>query len=379
MLDNDSLFPLCLKYLSDLIHIDTVNPPGNEVLSAEYIHKSLSQYGINSEIVSLGDNRANLITDQISEGIPVIFSGHMDVVPIGEGWETDPFIATENGGLIYGRGACDMKGGIACMMAAAVWASKREDTLPFRLVFVADEEIRGKGTHAYLDQYAHGEIRYVIIGEPTTNQLHIAHRGAMRFHITLHGVSCHAGTPENGVNPIENASIVLRAIQEVNKDFQKRKQGVLPPSTVCCTMISAGIKDNVVPDECIITIDCRPCFGDTPQIFIEAIKDKIKALGDLPEGIHVDYENYISGSAGGVESNSPIVQWATEKYIRAFHHDPVITSFPACCDLHHFTDAGFPAILYGPGSIRQAHTANEYVSIDELRKAFDFYCSCMIE
>ncbi len=379
MIDNNSMFPLCIKYLNELIRINTVNPPGNEEEAAKYIYSALAEEGITSEIIPLGNNRANIVTFNSVPGIPILFSGHLDTVPAGDNWNTNPFVPSIQNDVLYGRGACDMKGGIACMMAAAVWASKRSDTLPFRLAFVADEEISGKGTHAFIDQYIHGKIQYVILGEPTQNQLHIAHRGAMRFHITITGTSCHASTPEAGVNAIENTSIILTAIQKTNQDFKLIKHDILPSPTVCCTMISAGIKDNVVPDKCVITIDCRPCFGDQPSFFINAIQEKINELGGLPEGISISFDNYINGSAGGVSIDSQIVHWARKKYLRAFCSEPIITCFPACCDLHHFTDAKIPALLYGPGSIKQAHTSNEFVALSELKKAFDFYCSCMIK
>ncbi|MEG0126964.1 MAG: M20 family metallopeptidase [Clostridia bacterium] len=371
---------LCVTFLQDLIALNTVNPPGNESIAAEYIATALYKYGIECELMPVGEHRCNVITKALTQDPAIIFTGHLDVVPIGEGWKTDPFKASPSSGNIYGRGACDMKGGIAAMMAAAVWATRHSEGIhPFRLMFVADEEIYGLGTKALMKILSPQTTKYCIIGEPTGNTIHIAHRGAIRFKVRMLGRACHASAPQMGINAIESMMRVIEAVSAINEDFKQIHHATLPSPTMCCTMINAGTKDNIIPDLCEMVIDCRPIVGDTALSFEKTIRKKILALGGLNKGVQMELTPYINVMAGDVEEDSPIVQWAKDRFLQAFHKEATVNSFPACCDLTHFTTNGFPAILYGPGWIAQAHTANEFISMEQLKNAFTFYCACLAQ
>ena len=368
---------LCRTFLSDLIAIDTSNPPGNERAAARYVAEELSRHGIDCELQPVGEQRANVLSEPVGKGPAVLLSGHLDVVPCGEGWHTDPFTAVRRDGRVYGRGACDMKGGVAAMMAAAIKAKREGNAVPFRLAFVADEEIYGLGTRTLLEKLPASAIRYCILGEPTAGELHIAHRGAIRFHIRVYGRSCHAGNPEAGVNALEITGRVMDAVRAVNADLRALPHATLPPASMCCTMIRAGTKDNVVPDVCETTVDCRPVPGDTAEAFEKAIRDRIGALGGLGEGARLEMTPYINMPPGGVPEDSEIVRWACERFARVFGREPKIAGFPACCDLAYFTNANIPAVLYGPGSIAQAHTADEFVPVRQLEEALAFYRECL--
>lgn len=370
-------FSLAIGFLKELIALETVNPPGNEWLAADYVARRLAEYGIAADVTEPVPGRANVVSRRTpGQGPVVVLTGHLDVVPVGDGWQTPPFVGTERDGKIFGRGACDMKGGVAAMMAAAVWnAAQGMETRPFQLAFVFDEEIYGEGTRTFLKDFR--EECFAVIGEPTENQIHVAHRGAIRFRILVHGRSCHAGSPSSGVNAIENMARVIQAVQRVNEGLKQRKHPILPPPTLCATMIQAGTKDNIVPDLCELVVDGRPGVGDTVESLQKAIQSEIEAGGGLQQGATVEFVPYINVTAGSVETDSPIVRWAGDCYRSCFGQEPVVTCFPACCDLSQFTAAGHPAILYGPGSIAQAHTANEFVTLDQMQKAFTFYSRCL--
>lgn len=370
-------FSLAVDFLKDLIALETVNPPGNEQIAAAYVARRLAEYGIAADVVEIAPGRANVVSRRTpGQGPVVLLTGHLDVVPVSNDWQTAPFAGIEKEGKIFGRGACDMKGGMAAMMAAAVWSTVQEKkTRPFQLAFVFDEEIYGEGTRAFLKGFQ--EECFAVIGEPTENQIHIAHRGAIRFRIRVRGRSCHAGSPESGINAIENMARVVEAVRRVNEKLKQRKHPILPPPTLCATMIQAGTKDNIVPDLCELVVDGRPGVGDTVESLQNAIRAEIEAGGGLQDGAEVTFEPYINVVAGSVNMDSAIVQWAGDCYRRCFQQDPVVTCFPACCDLSQFTAAGHQAILYGPGSIAQAHTTNEFVTLEQLEKAFAFYCCCL--
>lgn len=370
-------FSLAVAFLKDLIGLETVNPPGNERIAADYVARRLAEYGIAADVAEPVPGRANVVSRRTpGEGPVVVLTGHLDVVPVSDDWQTPPFAAAEKEGKIFGRGACDMKGGIAAMMAAAVWNTVQgNEARPFQLAFVFDEEIYGEGTRAFLKDFQ--EDCFAVIGEPTENQIHVAHRGAIRFRIRVRGRSCHAGSPASGVNAIENMARVVEAVRRVNEKLKQRKHPILPPPTLCATMIQAGTKDNIVPDLCELVVDGRPGVGDTVESLQNAIQSEIEAGGGLQEGAQVTFEPYINVVAGSVDTDSAIVKWASGCYRQCFGQEPVVTCFPACCDLSQFTAAGHQAILYGPGSIAQAHTTNEFVTLDQLEKAFTFYSRCL--
>ena len=364
-------------FLSELIGIDTTNPPGGELRAAEYVAGQLCEAGLPCDIQEVAPGRANVITRYEGDAPFVLLTGHLDVVPAEGQWTSPPFCATERDGRIYGRGACDMKGGIACMMAAAIAAQRAGSKVPFCLGFVADEEVYGTGTRRMLERLAPAQIRFAVIGEPTMSEVCIAHRGAIRLRAKVRGRSCHAGMPQRGVNAIENAAILVRAIARANRGLTGYRHEVLPPPTLCATMIEAGVKDNVVPDEATVIIDCRPCPGQHPADFIRLIEVALREEGGLQAGAEATFEAYIDVSAGAVARGSEIVHWAKDKYTSVFRREPAVEAFPACCDLSQFTEAGTQAILYGPGSLDQAHTRDEYVSLDQLEQAYRFYCALL--
>lgn len=401
---------LCLDYLRELIAISTVNLPGNETICARKIKALLEQEGFVCHLQEVAEGRSNLYTEVLEEcdgkAPAIVLTGHMDTVPVADGWDSDPFTLTEKQlqteqntavqntaeqntaeqntakqctAAFFGRGTCDMKGGIAAMMAAAVWAKDQGKIAPFRLAFVADEEIYGTGSQMLAKSGVLGDVKVAVIGEPTLNQIHVAHRGALRYHVTVIGKSGHAGKPHLFVDPIHAAARVTLAVEEVCKDLTKRDQSVLPPATMCMTEIHSSLKDNVIPEICTMTIDTRPCIGDSAEHFEQLIRQKIREMGGIQDGAELVFDPYIDVKAGYLDPDSEAVRTCQRAYERAFQEKPVVDSFPACCDQTYFTSLGIPALLYGPGSIDQAHTTNEYVTKDELMKALRFYQALLSE
>ncbi|MCF0136472.1 MAG: M20 family metallopeptidase [Lachnospiraceae bacterium] len=372
---------LCIAYLEELIRINTVNAPGNEAACARRIRELMEQEGIPCHLQEIQPGRANLYSDVLpcanGDAPAILLSGHMDTVPAADGWDSDPFVLTDRGDRYTGRGTCDMKGGLACMMAAAVWAKDHQQKVPFRLAFVIDEEIWGLGTKEFCRTKILDPVRFAVIGEPTENRLHIAHRGCIRYNVTITGKSGHAGKPHLCADPVYGAAVAARAVEAVCRDLKVVKHEVLPAPTMCVTGIHAGIKDNVVPEVCTMTIDSRPGIGDTAEKFRSLILDKIRELGGMPEGMTLSIEPYIDVTAADVDKSSDCVRTCLRAYREVFGEEALMEAFPACCDQTYFKAAGVDSLLYGPGSIDQAHTANEFVKKSELRKCFRFYASLL--
>lgn len=365
---------LAVQLMGDLVAFDTSNKPGNEQPLAEYIADVLKREGFETELQIVGENRANVVASYGKSEKNLILTGHLDVVPPGDGWQTDPFKAEKKENRFYGRGTCDMKGGIAAMMAAAIQL-KREKALQdtkLLLVFVADEEIDGAGTKYFVKHFCKGTQNIVVIGEPTENEIFVAHRGVSRFRVELHGKQCHSGRPQEGINALTMLGKFLVEIDRLNKEKSKIKQAILPPPTVAATVASGGVKDNVIPGLAEVVLDFRTVPGDTASKLGKEVECILEQLfGKENDSWSVD--NFIDVAPGMTESDSASVKIAKEAYQMTNEREAKLGYFSACCDMSCFLAAGFDTIICGPGSIAQAHTVDEYIEIDQLKKAVELY------
>lgn len=371
----DTYAGLALEYLKDIVGYDTSNAPGNELPLARYVADVLGREGIRVEVHDIGGNRGNIVGFLGSGNRKLILNGHLDVVPAGEGWTTEPFCLLERGGRMYGRGVCDMKGGIACMMAAAV-RTKRESLLPsdaqLVLAFVADEEIDGLGAIDFINTFEKGVQNTVIIGEPTKNQILIAHRGTTRQRIRITGRQCHAGRPADGLNALTYMGRFLVRIDEENHARQARIQPLLPAPSVAATLAHGGTKDNIVAGNAEIVLDFRTVPGDTAEGLMNRTNTIMRELAAGTD-LKWDVATFIDMPPAVTDAAAQSVQTAKQAYANVFGHEAELGCFAACCDMPRFRVAGFDTIIFGPGCIEQAHVADEFLDVDYVRGAVDFY------
>lgn len=359
-----------IGYLRDLIAIHTENPPGNEKRAAEYVSDQLKKYAIPSEIQMVEKDRANVVAFAGKrDGRKVILTGHLDVVPPGEGWATDPWQLTFAKNVCHGRGVSDMKSGLAAMMSAFIQV-KLQDTLKntcLILAFTCDEEINGKGTRKFLETYRPEPDTRVIIGEPTSMEIQIAHRGVIRLKLEALGRQAHSAAPKDGSNAICALSCLIAGVEEYHRQRQKIHVDLLPPPTASCTMIRGGIKDNVIPAAAECIIDCRTIPGDSPEKLtgeLKRILDRIR----LPEGASYQLSPILEMPPGMTDKKCRTVALAEEAYENIMGTAPRVKDFPACSDMPQFTGLGLETILWGPGDIREAHKTNESLKLYELHK-----------
>ncbi|MEM1484331.1 M20 family metallopeptidase [Oscillospiraceae bacterium PP1C4] len=372
---------LAEAFLKDLVAIETVNPPGREARAALYVAQTLMRYDIETEVQTVAEGRANVIAAIGDSENLVILNGHLDVVPAGDGWDTDPFQPIVRDGRLYGRGSCDMKAGLAAMMATAIRVKQENLLGNCRLVlaFTADEEVNGLGSKHFIKHFHFGKKNLVVIGEPTENQINIAHRGVVRLRVRATGRQCHSGQPQNGINAIGGLSHIIMELEKLHQERTQIKHPILPSPTMCCTMIQGGAKDNVIPGECECVLDCRTIPGDTAEKLRAQVLERISAMRGLDPEIQVEVTPFIEVLPGMAEPDSRVVQIARAAYHAAFGREPVLADFPACCDMSCFTAHGLETVLCGPGSIQQAHTANEYVVLDQLQDAIEFYTNLILQ
>lgn len=360
---------LTLEIFEALMAQDTINPPGNEKRGALCLKEIFDREGIPCEVQDLGDNRANFIAS-FGEGDKILeYSGHLDVVPCVGDWQHTAIGTTEEGELIYGRGACDMKGGVAAMCSAAI--SMFRDKTPLngqiRLTFVADEEDANLGMHAFLD--SHKAATYTILGEPTDLHVAIAHRGVGRYYIDLLGHACHAALRSTEETAVAKAARAVMAIEDLNKQLESMTHDVLPSPSIVVTMVQGYEKDNVVPGKVRLLVDFRVLPGMTETQTRKLVQDALDAHGIV--GFELTKHFFMPG--GEVAQAHPFVSACVEQAEKLNERKEAPQAFGASCEQCFLVEAGSATVIIGPGSLDQAHTVDEFVEKAQLLRAAKLY------
>jgi succinyl-diaminopimelate desuccinylase len=366
--------PDVARLLERLVAIDTQNPPGRETEAAVLLASELEAIGFATEIRALADGRANVIGRiDNGEGPCFAFNSHMDTVPVGGGWTSEPFRLTERDGRLFARGACDAKGSIVAMVEAGrLLASERgswRGTLV--LMFVADEEINGGGSRALAKQEPRPDL--IVVGEPTSNAVYAAHKGCLRPLIRAKGKAAHSGRPELGVNAILAASHLVSLFDARDRELRAQSHPLVGHASLSVTRIAGGIADNVVPENCELMLDRRLLPGET----LDAALDELLALLKRAKRDHgVDAEiAAIRTKAGPTETavDDPFVRNAVAISRAHGVTFPQPGGLTGGCDLVHFHNVGAVGIVLGPGSLDVAHQPDEYVPKDDLVRAALIY------
>lgn len=360
---------LTLEIFEALMAQNTINPPGNEKRGALCLKEIFDREGIPCEVQDLGDNRANFIAS-FGEGDKILeYSGHLDVVPCVGNWQHTAIGTTEEGDLIYGRGACDMKGGVAAMCSAAI--SMFRDKTPLngqiRLTFVADEEDANLGMHAFLD--SHKAATYTILGEPTDLHVAIAHRGVGRYYIDLLGHACHAALRSTEETAVAKAARAVMAIEDLNKQLESMTHDVLPSPSIVVTMVQGYEKDNVVPGKVRLLVDFRVLPGMTEPQTRKLVQDALDAHGIV--GYELTKHFFMPG--GEVAQAHPFVSACVEQAEKLNERKEAPQAFGASCEQCFLVEAGSATVVIGPGSLDQAHTVDEFVEKAQLLRAAKLY------
>lgn len=360
---------LTLEIFEALMAQNTINPPGNEKRGALCLKEIFDREGIPCEVQDLGDNRANFIAS-FGEGDKILeYSGHLDVVPCVGNWQHTAIGTTEEGDLIYGRGACDMKGGVAAMCSAAI--SMFRDKTPLngqiRLTFVADEEDANLGMHAFLD--SHKAATYTILGEPTDLHVAIAHRGVGRYYIDLLGHACHAALRSTEETAVAKVARAMMAIEDLNKQLESMTHDVLPSPSIVVTMVQGYEKDNVVPGKVRLLVDFRVLPGMTEPQTRKLVQDALDAHGIV--GYELTKHFFMPG--GEVAQAHPFVSACVEQAEKLNERKEAPQAFGASCEQCFLVEAGSATVIIGPGSLDQAHTVDEFVEKAQLLRAAKLY------
>jgi acetylornithine deacetylase len=357
-----------------LIGFDTTSRDSNLGL-IEWTRDYLKGYGIPSRLTyDATGKKANLFaTVQKGNKPGIVLSGHTDVVPVdGQNWASDPFKAIVKDDKIYGRGACDMKSYLAVILAMAPRFAEAELKAPIHFALSYDEEVGCIGARGLLEDLARNNIRPAgaIIGEPTSMQPVIAHKGKRAYRCCVRGKEAHSALTPQGVNAIEYAARIIsyiRHMAERQQACEPRDYGFDVPFTTLQTgVISGGTAGNIVPRECIFQFEFRYLPGADPDALEREIRDYAERV-ILPEMQRTDPNTGIS-----IETKSDNPGLSTSETDELTHLAQALSRNPSTAKVAYLTEgglfqrAGIPAIVCGPGSIEQAHKPDEYVTLEQV-------------
>ena len=372
------IFQNTLKILGDLIEFQTESGKSNLRL-IEYCESELKRSGASSfKTFNESKTQANLFStiggDAEEKDKGIILSGHTDVVPApAKDWTSSPFIAREKDNKVFGRGTCDMKGFIACTLAVAPLFASKKLKSPIHFSYTFDEETGCLGAPLVISDLKKKNISFsaCIIGEPTNMKTIIAHKGYNEYITKFTGLSGHASNPESGVSAIEYAILYSNKLMQLRDELKKRniKEKSFSPSysTLQIGKISGGMGANIIADQCSLEWEVRPVNKTDGDFISKSIDDYTKNIL-LPKikknNLKGDIQKEVVGEVIGFnkENNSEAVD-----LISNLTGDNSKDTMSFGTEAGLFQNSGISTVICGPGSIKQAHTVDEYVTFDQLK------------
>lgn len=368
--------------LASLIAFDTTSRESNLEL-IEFVREYLTHLGVSCELIFNAErSKANLFaTVGPDDRQGIVLSGHTDVVPVdGQPWSVEPFELSEKDGKLYGRGTADMKGYIACVLAAVPSLLAEPLRVPVHIALSYDEEVGCLGVRSLisdLEQRPHRPM-LCIIGEPTELKPVLGHKGKLAMRCDVHGAACHSAYSPQGVNAIEYAAELIGELRRIGLSFrepQHQDARFDPPFTTVQTgVISGGKALNIVPADCRFDFEVRTLPDHDPYVIAHQL-EQYATRKVLPRMRAVDVDSGISFS-----KLSAYPGLATEE------HSQAAKLIAQICGSTEFTTVAFgtegglfdaigiPTVVCGPGSMDQGHKPDEYIAVEQLEK-----CDAMLE
>ncbi len=362
------------EILARLVSFDTTSRRSNLAL-IEWIEAYLDGFGIGHErVYDATGQKANLwATIGPANRGGYVLSGHTDTVPVdGQDWSSDPFALIERDGRLYGRGACDMKGFLACCLAALPDMVALPLATPIHLAFSYDEEVGCVGVRGMIARLGQDVPMPVgcIVGEPTGMEIATGHKGKRSVRVTARGRACHSSLAPQGVNAVEWLSRLVVAVQALGQEFAtagaRDPLYDVPHSTAHVGTFAGGTALNIVPDEASMVFEVRVVGADDADAAVarivrlarEALEPQMRAV-DPAAGFDIDI--YAGFPGLDIAEDQSMVTLAKAL---AGRNDIRKVAYGTEAGLFH--EAGVPTVIVGPGSIVQAHKPDEYVEVAQL-------------
>ena len=359
------------KLLSDLIALPSVNPAflpagdarAGEQRVADFLATVAAQAGLDIEIQKVFPGRSNLLARLSPPGKirqRLLLAPHLDTVPAADESQFTP--RTKNGRL-FGCGACDTKGSVAAMLTAlCALANAKQRPQETEIIFagLVDEENAQAGSRALAAQGFKADL--AIVGEPTQLKVVTAHKGSLWLRLETRGKSAHGARPELGRNAVHAMARIVDTLEtDYAAQLRRRRHPLLGCATVNVGMIRGGTQPNIVPDACAITIDRRTLPGETEA----GVRREITALLKR-KNIPAQFTNTKLAPTSALETKTslPLVRQFMQS---AGQTRPAGVDY--FCDASVLAGAGIPSVVFGPGDIAQAHTADEWIALASLERA----------
>ncbi len=361
-----------------LVQIPTENPPGNEKRAAQFLKTLLAKTGFKVTTVLSPKGRWNIVAERRwgRGGRTLAFNGHLDVVPAGDPsrWKYPPFEGRLSKERIYGRGASDMKSGIASFIHALSMVGRsriRLDRGAVVLHLVSDEESHGHQGMGFLTQRERIRADAALVGEPTDLQPVVAQKGALWLRITALGKSAHGSRPHLGVNAVEK---MVKLIGQLHSVPLEAEHPLLGKPTLNIGTIRGGTKINVVPDRCEIELDRRMLPGEKKEEVFRQIKETLNSLCSQDPFLQYRLEEIDFAEPSEVRCEEEIVKIAVDAVQEVTGRKPPLRAFSGFTDSRFYINqCHIPTLVFGPGAVDQSHTTDESVEVEALVQAARIY------
>ena len=366
-----------VEYCREMVRIKSVNPPGDEMAMAEYVANVLKSIGLEVKLLKHSSSRASVLAILRGSGqVPaLLYSAHLDTVPLGaEQWIHEPFAAETLDGKIWGRGSADMKGGLAALLVMAKIMANSGLSIKGDLIFAitAGEEVDSLGAKSVASYPDLGPVQAIIVPEPSYNDIYIAEKGALWLEISTYGKTAHGSMPALGKNAVMMMVELIKGLENFFIPFESH--AMLGGFSMSINTISGGIKTNVVPDRCVVSIDMRTVPGQDHHDIMARFQGLIKDLGKHDPDFKASIE--ITNDRPPIETSpkEPVVKMMVDIVA------DITGEIPIPKGVNYYTDAATlapafkaPMIICGPGHPGLAHQPNEYVEIEKLVQAAKIY------
>lgn len=364
--------------LERLVSFDTTSHRSNLEL-INWVASTLNGYGATVTLLPSPDRtKANLFaTFGPAANGGLVFSGHSDVVPAQTAdWRSDPFQLVQRGHRLHGRGACDMKGSIACALTFASKIDTGTLSNPIHLSLSYDEELGCRGVPGIVSEFGRSLPMpgLVIVGEPSSMKPITAHKGYRTFETRVSGVPAHSSRPTDGVSAIRIAAALLTALEKLADELSTdiNVPDMVPPfTTVNVGRIEGGSATNVVAPHCMLMWELRPVPGSS----VASILDRLDQLVVQAAPKDLSGINIRSRIETRQTAEEPVFSGTSGPAVNLIHELTGISkgqSESYGSEAGFFQDAGVPTIIIGPGDILQAHKIDEYIELDQLVAGIEF-------
>ncbi len=369
------------EILERLIGFPTVSSEPNIALM-HWVRDLLAGAGVEARLIpEPSGKKANLYATIGGEGAGVMLSGHTDVVPVeGQAWSRDPFRLAAEGGRLYGRGAADMKGFVACALAAALKAARRELKAPLHLALSYDEEVGCLGVRSLIEMLEAAPVRpaFCIVGEPTAMQVATGHKGKVALRATCTGREGHSALAPLALNALHLGADFLNAVRDLQAEIAAggRRDGDydVAYTTLHVGKMQGGVQVNIVPNHCVLDFEIRSLAEDDPAALIARLEAAAAAIvaplrDSFPEAA-IRVERLWDYPGLGTPSDAKVVNFvkgltgANGTIKVAFGTEGGLFS----------SRLGIPTVICGPGSMAQGHKPDEYVSEEQMAR-----CEAMLD